>query len=59
MNKREANYIVAINSNLVIIAIIDIFLIKNNMLNDIINYNLFTNIYIFMKKVLILSIINS
>ena len=50
MNKREANYIVAINSNLVIIAIIDIFLIKNNMLNDTINYNLFTNIYIFMKK---------
>ena len=40
-------------------AIIDIFLIKNTMLNDIINYNLFTNIYIFMKKVLILSIINS
>ena len=59
MNKREANYIVAINSNLVIIAIIDIFLIKNNMLNDIINYNLYTNIYIFMKKVLILFIINS
>ena len=59
MNKREANYIVAINSNLVIIAIIDIFLIKNNMLYDTINYNLFANIYIFMKKVLILFIINS
>ena len=45
MTKRVANYIVAINSNLIIIAIIDIFLIKNNMLNDIINYNLYTNIF--------------